>query len=780
MVMLITTHLFAQTPALTPTQTEDLENMKKYWFYHYRLVNDFLAKGEGKGESLPMGERAVQGGNLAQWGDGTLVLAHYIAVLATEYKLLRDNNQLTDTTVQELYYAIKAFDRLDFYAESNTKYCVENKQINGFFMRDDVSSTFFGTQANPKHQKLAQGKTTHYPVNDVISDYRSHEDDYNNRSNEMSHDQVWHLFTAFALVRRCLDYGSPITYQGKIINNYDPSAIQTADLREEVKNMMNRLMTYIKGPNGLWMIWIPGQNGNHHVHRGWDAAYLSYGAAEAANYINGDHYNSNSVLNWPYVHTDCPSTSTGTFQNAISKPLCASWMQDGAAINLTNIDAIDKELLKRENLATIGNSWYTHPFPTSVVPPNAIANIYWQDKYTPWDIPGDIADLIAQSIQLPQNVTMPEVTYKVWYFYPYIYWHLPLQSSVLHPGSAPVTFPAQVFKNLLHSAPTCGPYNFGGNNFGNHDWITDSRVYDVENIWKNDPPSPLAAYNGLDYMLYYNLYHIGMNSSLVPTVNYMDRVVTIPFPQTSPAYNPPGSTTYGTTINEFGSTSNPAILIAINTLTATHNTTNTSTNTINNNANVTYRAGNEITLLPGFSAVTGSNFHAYIQPFDCSTDIEDQTYKSSISDANNTSDQSLTYNLTAYTGQTTFVNYPKATDNNSYPSNNDNISLLAQNTNSPVPIKTQFASTQSLTVSGISIIPNPNNGTFHIAVTHNNQFIGVKELKVFDIMGKIIWSTGASANTVFSIDISAYSAGIYYVRCVNELGEIETKKLIKQ
>ncbi len=82
--------------------------------------------------------------------------------------------------------------------------------------------------------------------------------------------------------------------------------------------------------------------------------------------------------------------------------------------------------------------------------------------------------------------------------------------------------------------------------------------------------------------------------------------------------------------------------------------------------------------------------------------------------------------------------------------------------------------------NNIGIMPNPNNGTFSITVTKNNQAIGVKEIKVMDMIGRVVWENKATSSNVFNIDISGYSAGIYYVRAINELGEIEIKKLIKQ
>ncbi len=81
--------------------------------------------------------------------------------------------------------------------------------------------------------------------------------------------------------------------------------------------------------------------------------------------------------------------------------------------------------------------------------------------------------------------------------------------------------------------------------------------------------------------------------------------------------------------------------------------------------------------------------------------------------------------------------------------------------------------------SSFLITPNPNNGSFQITTTRNDKAIAIKEIKVFDIMGQVIWVNDASPNNTININISEHASGIYYVRVVNESGEIEMKKLIK-
>ncbi len=158
----------------------------------------------------------------------------------------------------------------------------------------------------------------------------------------------------------------------------------------------------------------------------------------------------------------------------------------------------------------------------------------------------------------------------------------------------------------------------------------------------------------------------------------------------------------------------------------------TSTQAFNSGLTNTYRATDEIVLLPGFvaTATPGSNFKAYIHP----------------------------------------CNLP----------GNSFRKLETNNNNSTIQQSTLIGKAQSLANNNIGIIPNPNNGTFQISVTKNNQAVGVKEVKVYDIMGKVIWENITPIGNLFKVDISGYSRGIYYVRAINEMGEVEVKKLIKQ
>lgn len=163
-------------------------NLQKYWYYRYRLVNDFLFISETNeaGSSIPAIKR-LQGNavdeqpgapsgwaatpttyptdtpwqcgscNTLSFGDATVDLGHYIQMLATEEELLQQTSHEVTRSQYELKHALDAFDRLDDNAEQYchdvnfnlgtfhgypgtlTSYSISySDRHNGFFLRDDV------------------------------------------------------------------------------------------------------------------------------------------------------------------------------------------------------------------------------------------------------------------------------------------------------------------------------------------------------------------------------------------------------------------------------------------------------------------------------------------------------------------------------------------------------------------------------------------------------------------------------------------------------------------
>jgi hypothetical protein len=91
--------------------------LQKYWRYRERLKN-FVVPGTCFGCSQPGQERKLSGS--IEWSDAGIMQGYYIGVLSTEYSLLKKNDATSPqcaTTARELFYAVETLNRLDLYAE---------------------------------------------------------------------------------------------------------------------------------------------------------------------------------------------------------------------------------------------------------------------------------------------------------------------------------------------------------------------------------------------------------------------------------------------------------------------------------------------------------------------------------------------------------------------------------------------------------------------------------------------------------------------------------------
>jgi len=150
--------LLFQYMSIAQTPEMNFQNLYKYWEYKERLHDKFVVidwGGDGmgtfikeefrfersgysipavelRGAGLGFGAQAAETGQLSEdnnlvekerfgvlrWGDGTVNLGHYLAVLATEYALLAQNEQTiqANKTLEELFLALQAYRRLDITA----------------------------------------------------------------------------------------------------------------------------------------------------------------------------------------------------------------------------------------------------------------------------------------------------------------------------------------------------------------------------------------------------------------------------------------------------------------------------------------------------------------------------------------------------------------------------------------------------------------------------------------------------------------------------------------
>lgn len=263
-------------------QTEEDVNLQKYWYYRWRFQNDFIKIGDQPGHSIPIQSRkGIQWVQDIEVVDGTIYLGIYLSVLATEHRLLRENGSPHDLekNKRELYYAIRAFERLDKAGEE--LFGLPGK-VDGYFTRDDVRCDFLDSAVNPENYAHFNQLKTRAPGTTAIhtiqtSDYcypDPERSDLNDPriAGEMSQDQVVWLLMGFALVEKSTKPELDTVW-------LNDSTSVLFNFNEEVRRHATNVINYMKykipheAGKANWRIYRPdGQL----VHPGHNASGFRY------------------------------------------------------------------------------------------------------------------------------------------------------------------------------------------------------------------------------------------------------------------------------------------------------------------------------------------------------------------------------------------------------------------------------------------------------------------------------------------------------------------------
>jgi hypothetical protein len=79
----------------------------------------------------------------------------------------------------------------------------------------------------------------------------------------------------------------------------------------------------------------------------------------------------------------------------------------------------------------------------------------------------------------------------------------------------------------------------------------------------------------------------------------------------------------------------------------------------------------------------------------------------------------------------------------------------------------------------LHLYPNPSKDVVYIVV-ENTTDVNIAQVKVYDIYGRLLRTTNNIGETQTEIDLSGLAAGIYYVRCSLDNGELKTKRIVKE
>ncbi|MDD3685790.1 MAG: hypothetical protein PHE56_03385 [Bacteroidales bacterium] len=493
---------------------------EKYVLYRNRLLQEWImisSDVEQFGVNIPAVDRRLDTlGNVAwvSWSDGNSNFNHWLGILATEYRLLKNNNQDYQETLAMLLYSMIALERLDLYSEytlrkhHNTEPGISDSDlvkypddINGFLIRDDVSLGFW--RQYYKHFNDEYG--WHNKTKDGTNRYSSIFQIGVIPKQGMSQDNIIYMLQSLALVKFLVDDEDISRIEIKFRNDYIPDYLKSKGIMKGnivsfdnwVDDLTDRLVMHCRQeypeqkivlkPNkgrarpsenqfggimsSYWYIMNPVTNDLVAEGNGEDMGVWmnSFGIAEAANFITGkDIY-----------HTDNSDKGLASylFKALLFKNM--KFLGDGGFPVPDNIDDYMFRALA------------------------SVADINWKEKSC------DLLFLLGDKRE------------------GWTYEHNPLVLVILHPAKYKNVYSAgkkffdedkKYYSELLGFAPANGPTTDNTISDYHPYWSSSSRLNWPNNKGNRNSKTPME-YAGMDYMFLYNLYRLVFepNNYTLPT-----------------------------------------------------------------------------------------------------------------------------------------------------------------------------------------------------------------------------------------------------------------------
>ncbi len=473
-IFTITIPIYAQT---------EQANLAKYWKYRDRLRSKFIVVSENVmdyGVNIPASDIYYKSDSTKSyicWGDGNNNMSHYLSVLATELWLLKHNNKDYTTTLKELYFAMLALERLDVYSESNLRWkafigpWIENdyweKQfvhlgdINGFMLRNDVTDNFWKKYGN------------HFDVNIFSSNFSASNTSFFMEEN--SQDVIEHTMEGLGLVSKLIGKESVVNINCNFSDIY-------------VKPRLTKLGILTSKSD---------------INLSPDSIDFSLWAKDFVKRFI--HYMQSDEVYRKHFGGIIPFSTHWILMNPVTKKC----VMEGSGSD-SGVALISNGIIKAGEAIT-GEKLRIYPSKVS-------DNLYNLAFKYPWIFQLGREDNKTRSlaIHVRGNKTFAKLRKLRDHYNPHktghfpIYEHFPLMYLVSHNlnyseiGLSNNDYNSEktLYQGLLNSAPINGP----ASNCGIYDWTSTSRCLWPENLGKKSDQH--IEYNGLDYMMLYNLYQI--------------------------------------------------------------------------------------------------------------------------------------------------------------------------------------------------------------------------------------------------------------------------------
>jgi len=535
----------------------DAINLQKYWKLRSDFREDFVKIGPNSGESLaarglkPLdcvdnltsdgtGYAATPNGYYGHgeihWGDAMIRHGYYLGLLATEYKLLKDDGQDVTGVLNELYYALNAINRLDKLAEVEQGAIYgysPGPQLNGFYMREDIPSNFASDNWANSRLEARCVNSAHYETNNAMGIQNPSNNEHakgNSYQNSPSSDQLSSLMVGLSLVHKLVDdiYVKPV------------STDQGFFLIGETKAIVDRLIGYVNQHN--WMMidlngW-PVNNGggdvfihayplylaakritNHDYVADWQRRTASFFLNNVQYCVTGYGLESND----PFGRIEACDDIVNPLSVAAYNSLHMSGVPAGPA-NSQNTSAYQSWLLMGDlgGAYDITANYWTNAgtFVADVVDdgklsllPFPLSTIKMFDPPTGMNDNSSLAIISNYGVAagIWNGTTVKDLSAITGNY------QLELINAVIRNEAAPNT--KAYYQGFLNNMSKNGPYNFvAGSQYvtlqsgspngwaSEHKWTWSSQA--------SGSTGSVGIFNGLDYMLMHNLYYLKFKTSL--------------------------------------------------------------------------------------------------------------------------------------------------------------------------------------------------------------------------------------------------------------------------
>lgn len=763
------------------------KNHQKYWYLRSKLRNDFMKVGLGQGESIPMTHRgktataASPAKTLTGGGDLISEIGIYLGVLATEYQLLSLNNQNTDSVKYELYCALNAVNRLDYNAESLYGY---SPSLNGFLMRDDIPGSFItdnykhfnyytqwsgnpnDTQKKNDHKGVERnvpntflndrGFQSLIPVGqwETSSVYYEQFEQGGGGPLAMSQDHLISLLYGLRLISEYVDASASHQNQPFLYGDGAYSSINY-----EARVISDRILNYLK--NNRWQIKKP-DGSSINQDNGSNVLFYAYPFAQIAGKINNpgtsvNHwtglpspvptvdlsYHDQHTIGLGFIEYQTTAKAPGTTFDIITQMAQLSsacqCLFDKIGGNIVQTITVVLEKVWKWLGSVFG--WVTNIQVTIL---NNIIPTGW--------INSTILHEIANATTLSPNASKDDRRIKYQQDYALI-------TSLLYQGmkTANMSQPLNTIYNnaltrtsdILNSAPCDGPRNFSDRvnaspSYDVYEWSSSSLIEHTNALGYDLADLQTGEYNGLDYMLYHNLYYLykqSLENVDAKSVDLRDRIVNYTLPL------PTGQ----------GSQSSPLTIGAMEYI--------DTYGTINNNAAIQFRMGKQFSVIQGREYAINNGAEVSIETYNYDCGSNNYLPANAMRQATTSSDE--VYGPVATLEKlhdTPYVPEKKAVDNTNY----------------SIPVSKAYQNKTIINLNeSMRVYPVPSQGAFSVKIDtdkDNDRY----SLSIYDMAGKLlnVYENLPTINQEIHINENL-SNGIYLIKVIEyHTGKQYTEKLI--